>query len=83
MRASALAAHFTERGLACDIEAGPRGVIVYTSTRERAAFIAGEILRTARVRDPKVRIPQAPHRDEDEPEATSWWVAVDLDWERF
>lgn len=73
-----LAAQFVAKGHPCHIEAGPKGLIVYASTRVSAEWIAQLIARTVKQRDPRANW-TVPVRAADEPEETAWFSAVEFD----
>ncbi len=64
----------------CEIEATPRGVIVYASTRVDAEHIARGIQRAAAERDHRACV-LGPEKDEAE--ALPWWAEACFDWRRF
>lgn len=70
------------RGLVCEIEVGPAGVVVYGTSSDVVERVSRDLARNARTRDPKATA-SPPLSDDDEPEATRWWSAVDFDWRRF
>lgn len=82
MIAGALAAKYSALGYPCEIEPGPRGLVVYAASKRHVERIAADLAGAARIRDPRATwTPGA--SDSDEPEATRWWAVVDLNWERF
>lgn len=80
--AEALARHFIDAGMPCEIEAATRGVIVYASSHDDVERIAKKLLLAVRSRDPRVIVTPA-CEDVDEDQATRWWAAVEFDWRKF
>jgi hypothetical protein len=80
--ATGLAELYCSKGLPCEIEAGPGGVIVYAGSRIDADRIARDIRRAVVERDPRACTERA-RFDEDEPKATAWWAAVNFSWRVF
>lgn len=80
--AETLQARYCARGLTCELEAGPVGIVVYAASQALAGRIADDILGSVKLRDPKAWREHVVF-EKDEPAETSFVTAVHVDWEKF
>lgn len=75
-----LADTFVARGLPCEIEAGPAGVLVYAGSMRDAARISAEVVTLLALAGVKHVVAERVIHEPDEPAATAYVATVRLDW---
>lgn len=79
--AGKLAELFKRAGLACEIEAGAIGLVVYGASPAVVRAVMRSLNTTIRTHNPKTKVVVSEvAKDIDEPEATAFWGTLSFDW---